>query len=126
MLHREIREKGGAYGGGSYIDPNGLLTFFSYRDPHNIQTFQAFEKAIQWGANGEMSIQDIKEAKLGVFTKVDAVVSPLDKGLSYFVRGKISRLLMKGKWDFCFFNILYANNTFPYQNRFDWWYESYL
>lgn len=30
-LHREIREKGGAYGGGAKTDSHGALTFYSYR-----------------------------------------------------------------------------------------------
>jgi Zn-dependent M16 (insulinase) family peptidase len=35
FLHREIREKGGAYGGfASYLPENGLFCFGSYRDPH--------------------------------------------------------------------------------------------
>ena len=35
------------------------------------------------------SEQDIKEAKLKVFSSFDQVESPLDKGLSYFIKGKV-------------------------------------
>lgn len=31
FLHTEIREKGGAYGGGAKISHNGIFTFYSYR-----------------------------------------------------------------------------------------------
>jgi len=34
FLHREIREKGGAYGGGASAAPvEGIFGFMSYRDP---------------------------------------------------------------------------------------------
>jgi hypothetical protein len=34
LLHREIREKGGAYGSGMRVDPlNSVASLFSYRDP---------------------------------------------------------------------------------------------
>ena len=39
-LHREIREKGGAYGSGIKMDrDNGLALIFSYRDPNTSSTF---------------------------------------------------------------------------------------
>lgn len=31
FLHTEIREKGGAYGGGAQLSHNGIFTFYSYR-----------------------------------------------------------------------------------------------
>lgn len=31
FLHTEIREKGGAYGGGAKLSHSGVFTFFSYR-----------------------------------------------------------------------------------------------
>jgi Zn-dependent M16 (insulinase) family peptidase len=54
VLLREIREKGGAYGGGSRISSDGVFSFYSYRDPHTLHTFEAFEKGIQWATKGEM------------------------------------------------------------------------
>jgi Predicted Zn-dependent peptidases, insulinase-like len=54
VLLKEIREKGGAYGGGSRISADGVFHFYSYRDPHTLATYQAFEKGIQWATNGEM------------------------------------------------------------------------
>lgn len=56
VLHREIREKGGAYGAGCNFSSNGVLSFYSYRDPHTLETYNAFEKAIQWASNGEMTL----------------------------------------------------------------------
>jgi len=37
LLHREIREKGGAYGSGIRVDRlNGIANIFSYRDPNTV------------------------------------------------------------------------------------------
>lgn len=53
-LHNLIREKGGAYGSGCTVDVwNGVMTFSSYRDPKNLETYQNFEKAIVMIAEGQ-------------------------------------------------------------------------
>ncbi|CAB1317583.1 unnamed protein product, partial [Coregonus sp. 'balchen'] len=44
-LHGEIREKGGAYGGGAKVG-GGLFTFYSYRDPNSVQTLSTFRKGM--------------------------------------------------------------------------------
>lgn len=48
-LHREVREKGGAYGAGARAGHNSF-DMTSYRDPHATQTLQSFENAAQWAA----------------------------------------------------------------------------
>lgn len=87
FLHTEIREKGGAYGGGAKLGRNGIFTFFSYRDPHSTETLQSFAKAVEWAKSGSFSQQDIDEAKLSVFSAVDAPLAPSDKGLDHFLYG---------------------------------------
>ncbi|NWS44028.1 PREP protein, partial [Probosciger aterrimus] len=87
FLHREIREKGGAYGGGAKISYNGIFTFYSYRDPNSLSTLKTFEKAVEWAKSGEFTQQDIDEAKLAVFAAVDAPVAPSDKGMDHFLYG---------------------------------------
>ncbi|KAG0714508.1 Presequence protease, mitochondrial [Chionoecetes opilio] len=76
FLHREIREKGGAYGGGAKAGPGGPFGFYSYRDPHSTQTLATFDAAVEWVLSGGFSERDVAEAKLGVFQAVDAPVSP--------------------------------------------------
>ena len=47
-LHREIREKGGAYGGlASFSAESGMLSLLSYRDPHLVRTLRVFDDAVQ-------------------------------------------------------------------------------
>uniref|UniRef100_A0A8C0BZM3 Pitrilysin metalloproteinase 1 n=1 Tax=Buteo japonicus TaxID=224669 RepID=A0A8C0BZM3_9AVES len=87
FLHREIREKGGAYGGGAKLGHNGIFTFYSYRDPNSLATLKTFEKAIKWAKSGEFTQQDIDEAKLAVFAAVDAPIAPSDKGMDHFLYG---------------------------------------
>lgn len=51
------------------------------RDPRSTETLQSFMKAIDWAKAGRFTQQDIDEAKLSVFSAVDAPVAPSDKGV---------------------------------------------
>ncbi|KAM7400088.1 hypothetical protein PAMA_004675 [Pampus argenteus] len=87
FLHGEIREKGGAYGGGARMGGGGLFSFYSYRDPNSVQTLSAFRKGVDWAKAGQFTQQDIDEAKLSVFSAVDSPVAPSDKGMGRFLSG---------------------------------------
>lgn len=87
FLHGEIREKGGAYGGGARMGGGGLFSFYSYRDPNSVQTLSAFRGGVDWAKAGHFTQQDIDEAKLSVFSAVDSPVAPSDKGLGQFLSG---------------------------------------
>lgn len=86
FLHGEIREKGGAYGGGARMG-GGLFTFYSYRDPNSVQTLSAFRRGVDWAKSGLFTQQDIDEAKLSVFSAVDSPVAPASKGIGRFLSG---------------------------------------
>ncbi|KAG8013806.1 Presequence protease, partial [Nibea albiflora] len=86
FLHGEIREKGGAYGGGARMG-GGLFSFYSYRDPNSVETLSAFRKGVDWAKSGQFTQQDIDEAKLSVFSAVDSPVAPADKGMGRFLNG---------------------------------------
>ncbi|XP_070700808.1 presequence protease, mitochondrial [Pempheris klunzingeri] len=86
FLHGEIREKGGAYGGGARMG-GGLFCFYSYRDPNSTQTLSAFHKGVDWAKSGQFTQQDIDEAKLSVFSAVDSPVAPAHKGMGRFLSG---------------------------------------
>ncbi|XP_017284999.1 presequence protease, mitochondrial [Kryptolebias marmoratus] len=87
FLHGEIREKGGAYGGGAKMGGGGVFSFYSYRDPNSMQTLSAFRKGVEWAKSGQFSQQDVDEAKLSVFSAVDSPVAPSDKGMGRFLSG---------------------------------------
>jgi Zn-dependent M16 (insulinase) family peptidase len=85
FLHREIREKGGAYGGmASNSSDGGIFAMLSYRDPHLERTLQVFEQALEWVKKGEFGAQEIKEAVLSVFSSRDRPKSPAGKGAAEF------------------------------------------
>lgn len=86
FLHKEIREKGGAYGGGAMASSN-LFHFYSYRDPNLQRTLDTFNDSCTWAANGDVSQQEIDEAKLSVFGQVDSPVPPGSKGMRQFLYG---------------------------------------
>lgn len=87
-LHHEIREKGGAYGGGAYSRAlDGMFGFYSYRDPNPQNTMTIMQNAGKWAAEKEWTDRDIEEAKLSVFQNVDAPQSVSEEGMSKFVSG---------------------------------------
>lgn len=80
FLHREIREKGGAYGGMASYDPEGgLFSLLSYRDPQLARTLAVYDEAAAWAASGDFGAEEIKEAVLGVFSDLDRPLSPSGK-----------------------------------------------
>ncbi len=71
-LHREIREKGGAYGGFALYNPeNGLFSLASYRDPHIVQTLKVYAGAADFIRTAPITDEDIKEAVLQVCSEID-------------------------------------------------------
>jgi Zn-dependent M16 (insulinase) family peptidase len=71
-IHREIREKGGAYGGFSIYNPeDGLFSFGSYRDPHIVNTLAVYEGAAGFIRSGRFADEDVKEAILQVCSDID-------------------------------------------------------
>jgi hypothetical protein len=71
-LHREIREKGGAYGGFAiYNAEDGLFSFGSYRDPHIMATLAAYSRAADFIRSGNYTEEDVKEAILQTCSEID-------------------------------------------------------
>jgi Zn-dependent M16 (insulinase) family peptidase len=81
FLHRELREKGGAYGAYSQANTGGGTFYLgSYRDPNIIRTYDTFDRAVRWVAEGEVEADALKEAILGACGDVDPLESPDIKG----------------------------------------------
>jgi Zn-dependent M16 (insulinase) family peptidase len=86
-LHREIREKGGAYGGFALYSPeDGLMAMASYRDPHIVQTLGAFRGAGDFIRSGAYRDEDIKEAILQVCSEIDKPNTPAAAARKAFYR----------------------------------------
>lgn len=85
FLHREIREKGGAYGGlASYNPESGLFSMLSYRDPQLQRTLQVYEQAVAWAVAGDYPAEAVKESILAVFSDLDKPLSPAGVGAQEF------------------------------------------
>jgi len=86
FLHREIREKGGAYGGlAGYNADGGLLSLLSYRDPHLLRTLDVYRQAIDWACSSEFSAEMLQEAILAAFGELDRPLSPGGRGHREFL-----------------------------------------
>jgi Zn-dependent M16 (insulinase) family peptidase len=93
-LHHEIREKGGAYGGGAYCKGiNGIFGFYSYRDPNPQNTMSIMRNAGQWAVEKQWTPRDLEEAKLSVFQSVDAPESVSSEGMTRFLSGVNDEML---------------------------------
>ncbi|XP_046428314.1 presequence protease, mitochondrial [Neodiprion fabricii] len=84
-LHPEVREKGGAYGGGAKLSSDGVFSFFSYRDPNSTHTLEAFDRTYEFLQKYTLSQEEIDEAKLGIFQHVDSPVPPGHQGMTKFI-----------------------------------------
>ncbi|KAK4076068.1 hypothetical protein Trihar35433_2628 [Trichoderma harzianum] len=95
-LHHEIREKGGAYGGGAYSKAlDGLFGFYSYRDPNPQNTLGIMRNAGRWAVEKEWSDRDLEEAKISVFQGVDAPKSVNQEGMARFLSGITDEMKQK-------------------------------
>ncbi|MEA2059861.1 MAG: insulinase family protein [Thermodesulfobacteriota bacterium] len=86
-LHREIREKGGAYGGFAiYNSEEGIFSFGSYRDPNINRTLDVYKKSCDFILNGDYSDDDVKEAILQDCSEIDKPETPGPASLKAFYR----------------------------------------
>lgn len=95
-LHHEIREKGGAYGGGAMYRPlDGIFSFYSYRDPNPQNTLDIMRNAGRWAVNRQWSDRDLEEAKISVFQSVDAPKAVNSEGMGRFLSGITEEMKQK-------------------------------
>lgn len=86
VLHKRIREQGGAYGSGALADiQSGIFYFYSYRDPHLVRTKAAFKESIETLAKGDFTKEHLDEAKLEWFQGADKPIPPGSRGLKAYV-----------------------------------------
>lgn len=88
-LHSEIREKGGAYGAGATCDAlNGIFSFYSYRDPKPFNSLNVYNDAIPFICKsikgGKITDEDLEQAKLTIFQRIEAPKSVRDDGMALF------------------------------------------
>lgn len=91
FLHKQVREKGGAYGSSASQTPQGLFVFTSYRDPQIYQTLGTYQMVLDWiqlqESQGGFTKKDVEEAKLQTFQALDTPQTPHKKAMSQFIYG---------------------------------------
>jgi Zn-dependent M16 (insulinase) family peptidase len=93
-LHPEIREKGGAYGGGAYARGlGGVFGMYSYRDPNPQNSMKVMSEAGAWARDRAWTAQDLEEAKLSAFQGYDAPQSVSREGMRLFLSGVTDEML---------------------------------
>ncbi|KAH3986467.1 protease [Parastagonospora nodorum] len=96
QLHPEIREKGGAYGGGAYARGlGGLFGMYSYRDPNPQNSMKIMSEAGAWARERAWTAQDLEEAKLSAFQGYDAPQSVSREGMRLFLSGVTDDMLQE-------------------------------
>lgn len=92
VLHKRIREQGGAYGGGaSHAAMGGYFSLHAYRDPHVARTLGAFSEAKRFLTEGKWRKGDLEEAKLGVVQVLDAPCIPAQRAMAAYARWRSGR-----------------------------------
>lgn len=92
FLHTAVREQGGAYGGGANHDlSNGIFRFFSYRDPRLEQTFEDFQRALDWLQGRDLGYQPIEESVLSLISGMDKPGSPAGEARIAFFNERFGR-----------------------------------
>lgn len=86
-LHREIREKGGAYGGGASYDAlSGIFGYYSYRDPQPLRSLKTFKSSAEYVLNNaQWTKTELDDAKLTIFQQIDAPTSRKGEGVTEFL-----------------------------------------
>lgn len=94
-LHTEIREKGGAYGGGArYSSIDGMFSYYTYRDPNVLRSLEYIEnESASQVLKGEITESNINEAKLRIFQSLDAPMDVSSEGMMYFSNGINNEML---------------------------------
>ena len=98
FLHRTIREKGGAYGGGATQDSNSAsFRFFSYRDPRLTETLDDFDASLEWLHTAAHENYQLEEAILGVVAMLDKPASPAGEAKQAFYNQLFGNILATRK-----------------------------
>ena len=81
VLHKKIREAGGAYGSGAHYNTiTGSFYMHSYRDPHIANTLETFDSCFTEILENRFTEEDLEEAKLSIIQGMDTPVSPGSRG----------------------------------------------
>lgn len=93
VLHKEIREKEGAYGQKTNMFREQIFSFYTYRDPNTYKTIEIFRRVLSDLCENNsshaimMSEKELFESKLSVLKKLDTPMEPHQRFSLYFLHG---------------------------------------
>ena len=86
-LHPQVRELGGAYGGGLSNDSStGTLCFYSYRDPRLAETLTDFQETFEKLYQQKLDDQELHLSRLAVLSNYEKRGAPISEVLQTFRR----------------------------------------
>lgn len=84
-LHRELREKGGAYGAqAGFRRESGDFILLTAQDPNVDRTYRTFDEAVRWVIDNSPPADQVNEAILSACNVVDPLLAPDTKGRTRF------------------------------------------
>ncbi|MFA7543773.1 MAG: divalent cation tolerance protein CutA [Candidatus Cloacimonadaceae bacterium] len=79
-LYKELRVKGGAYGGGASFTPDGYQYFYSYRDPNLKESLDVYNGVADYIRKFDCSRREMEKYILGDISAQDYPQTPEAKG----------------------------------------------
>lgn len=79
-LYKELRVKGGAYGGGAGFTLDGYQYFYSYRDPNLKESLEVYDRVPEFIRNFECSNREMDKYILGEISDLDYPKTPENAG----------------------------------------------
>lgn len=80
FLHREIREKGGAYGVWSSFSLAGNMYFCSYRDPNLMETLDTYDRVPEFIRFFDCKRREMEKYIIGDISRLDYPLTPEKQG----------------------------------------------
>ncbi|MDO5329676.1 MAG: insulinase family protein [Coriobacteriia bacterium] len=71
-LWNEVRVKNGAYGSGVIISTKSNIQYYSFRDPHQNQTYKTYQKAGEWLDKHNFTKEELEGYIISSVAKIDA------------------------------------------------------
>lgn len=80
FLYKELRVKGGAYGGGAGFTPDGYQYFYSYRDPNLQESLDVYDRVPEFIRSFQCSKREMDKYILGDVSILDYPKTPEAEG----------------------------------------------
>lgn len=97
-LHKEVRVKGGAYGGFAYFIDDGRMFLGSYRDPNLAKTLEVYKQTPEFIKTYETDRPEMVRSIIGTIADLDYPMPPSvqgDEAISHYYSGRTKEATQK-------------------------------